>query len=211
MTTPVWCWTHRLQKDLLIGFQYCSHLGEEPAMLAEIGQRIRIIQWIDLRSQKKSIFFYFGRSWLFYLFRGLQEGEHLQESISETTIFTCRCSCWPILGNHIGEVAELSFSSFSLSWCFLILYSRLAGSGWIITHSIIMQNPQGKTNKQTEKSKQTNKQTTKQPNNLTIKQTVYTTTKCVFFFLKPNFWNFPGIQLDPTEANALLWPRSHWH
>ena len=114
MTTPVWCWTHRLQKDLLIGFQYCSHLGEEPAMLAEIGQRIRIIQWIDLRSQKKSIFFYFGRSWLFYLFRGLQEGEHLQESISETTIFTCRCSCWPILGNHIGELAELSFSSIQL-------------------------------------------------------------------------------------------------
>ena len=66
-----------------------------------------------------------------------------------------------------------------------------------------MKNPQGKTNKQTEK-KQTNKQTNNQ-NNLTNKQTVYTTTKCVFFFLKPNFWNFPGIQLDPTEANALLW------
>ena len=101
---------------------------------------------------------------------GCKKGNIYRKSISETTIFTCRCSCWPILGNHIGEVAELSFSSFSLSWCFLILYSRLAGSGWIITHSIIMQNPQGKTNKQTEKSKQTNKQTNKQPNNQTTWQ-----------------------------------------
>ena len=156
-------------------------------MLAEIGQRIRIIQWIDLRSQKKAFFsILVGVDFSIFL-GGCKKGNIYRNPFRKPRSLPVDVPVdqfWEII---LGRLQNYHSALFSLSWCFLILYSRLAGSGWIITHSIIMQNPQGKTNKQTEKSKQTNKQTTKQPNNLTIKQTVYTTTKCVFFFLKPNF------------------------